>query len=107
MSMICVEIDALTPCLIDSTTGEKVDTEVIKVTKLTEVKKFNEDTGWYVNWSHLVSKYEVYALKVKGKKELQELIALEREYDNLAVHIRWAVSNPKSNGFLVKENKEF
>ena len=47
--MITVFIDDLTPCLIDNTTGEIVETEVIQIKRKSFLDKYNSKTGWYKN----------------------------------------------------------
>ena len=63
--MINVWIDEFTPCLKDVLTGEIVQTEVIRITRKTFLKKYNENNGWYVNWADLLDENEVYALADK------------------------------------------
>lgn len=46
-NMVTVDIDELTPCLIDSTTGEIVETEVIRIKRHSFLSKYNKITGWY------------------------------------------------------------
>lgn len=47
---IAVWIDNLTPCLVDNSTGELVETEVIRIRRKTFLVKYNKQTGWYTNW---------------------------------------------------------
>ena len=79
--MINVWIDEFTPCLKDSTTGEIVQTEVIRIKRKSFLKKYNEKNGWYVNWADLVDENEVYALVVEGSVDIQGLVALSRNED--------------------------
>lgn len=43
--MINVWIDEFTPCLKDSITGEIIQTEVIRITRKSFLKKYNEKTA--------------------------------------------------------------
>lgn len=69
--MICVEIDELTPCLIDNETGDIVETEVIRIKRKSFLAKYNKSTGWYENWSDLARENEIYAVVVKGTVSIQ------------------------------------
>ena len=51
--MINVIIDELTPCLVDTSTGEIVETEVIRIKRKSFLSKYNSKTGWYVYWADL------------------------------------------------------
>ena len=95
--MINVWIDEFTPCLKDSTTGEIVQTEVIRIKRKSFLKKYNEKNGWYVNWADLVDENEVYALVVEGSVDIQGLVALARNEDMQAVYICWMCANPQNN----------
>jgi hypothetical protein len=95
--MIIFKIDELTPCLKDSQSGENYDTEVIRIQRKPLLSKFNKRTGWYVNWGKFPKGTEVYALVLKGTKDIQGMIALQ--YDNVAkaVYILWACTAPHNN----------
>ena len=95
--MITFTIDTLTPCLKETSTGEIFETEVIKLKRKSFLSKFNQRTGWYVNWSKFGDDVEVYALVLKGTVDVQGLIAVR--YDSLAkaVHIIWACTAPWNN----------
>ncbi|MGN0375082.1 MAG: hypothetical protein ACI4EN_06230 [Butyrivibrio sp.] len=73
--MILVEIDELTPCLIDNETGEIVETEVLRIKRKSFISKYNEKTGWYVNWADLLKENEIYAVVIKGTVSIQGLVA--------------------------------
>ena len=51
--MITFTIDEITACLKDTQTGDTVETEVIRIRRKSFLSKFNEKTGWYVNWSKI------------------------------------------------------
>lgn len=96
--MLCVEIDELTPCLKDNLTGDLVNTEVLKVTRRSFLRKFNQKNGWYVNWEKLQKDgSEIFALVVEGSVDIQGLIALKPVEDYGAVLIDWMVAAPQNN----------
>lgn len=104
--MICVDIDQLTPCLIDANTGEIVETEVIRIVRKSFLKKYNEENEWYVNWDELLDTDEVYALVLKGTVSIQGLVALRYNPETEATYVHWIVASPDNNGKLTK-NKKF
>ena len=89
--MICVWIDDITPCLKDSFTGDIVETEVIRIRHSSFLKKFNENSGWYVNWSELAKDNEIYALVIAGTVDIQGLVAIQKVQDYKSVYITWMV----------------
>ena len=96
--MLCVEIDELTPCLRNSETGDLVETEVLKISRKSFLKKFNKNNGWYTNWENLVKEgNDVYALVLKGTVDIQGLVAIKDVEDYDAVYISWAVASPSNN----------
>ena len=44
--MICIDIDELSPCLQDTLSGEYVNTEVIRIKRLSILNRFNSKNGW-------------------------------------------------------------
>ena len=42
--MIYVDIDELTPCLVNNLTGEIMETEVIRIKRTSFLSKYNEKT---------------------------------------------------------------
>ncbi len=96
-SMIPFTIDDLTPCLRDTQTGDIVETEIVRIKRKSFLSKFNEKTGWYVNWSKFPKEVEIYALVLKGTMDIQGMVAIERRPDARAVHIRWACTAPQNN----------
>lgn len=68
--MIPFTIDELTACLKDTTTGDTVETEIIRIKRKSFLAKFNRNTGWYVNWSKFPQGVEVYALVIKGTVDI-------------------------------------
>ena len=95
--MIPFTIDELTACLKDVETGDMVETEVIRVRRKSFLSKFNEKTGWYVNWAKFPKEIEIYALVLKGTVDIQGMVAIEPHEDAHAVHIHWACTAPHNN----------
>ena len=95
--MIPFLIDGLTPCLKSTKTGDIVETEVIRVKRKSFLAKFNERTGWYVDWSKFDKETEIYALVIKGTVDIQGLIALTDDIQSNAVYINWACTSPENN----------
>lgn len=85
--MIPFIIDSLTPCLKNVQTGDIVETEVIRVKRKSFLQKFNEHTGWYVNWSKFDDETEIYALVIKGTVDIQGLIAVTDDVQSNAVKV--------------------
>ena len=92
--MICIEIDELVLCLKDVVTGERVETEVVRIKRKSFLSKFNKKNGWYVNWQDLLANNEVYALVLKGTVSIQGLVAIKNKPDYQATYISWAVAAP-------------
>lgn len=95
--MVNVFIDEFTPCLKDVKTGELVQTEVIRITRKTFLKKYNEQNGWYTDWDKLLDENEVYALVVEGSVDIQGLVALACDENSKAVYISWMCASPENN----------
>ena len=89
-----IEIDKLTDCLEDKHTGEEVETEYgsIKINSIDQRKLKKE--GWKFNWSKTPG--EVYALRVKGSRDIQGLISFRHEMGYTEVHL--VESNPHNIG---------
>ena len=98
--MINVWIDELTPCLKDTLTGDVVETEVIRLTRKSFLKKFNVRNQWFVNWDELLDKDEIYALVIKGTFDIQGLVALRKDEEVGAVYVNWMVAAPQNNKLL-------
>lgn len=95
--IVNIIIDDIVPCLKNSETGELVQTEVIKILKRTDLKKFNIRSGWNINWSQLPKEVEVYGIQVKGDTAVQGLIGIKNDQDADAVYIHWASAAPNNN----------
>ena len=89
-----IQIDILTFCLIEKSTGQVVDTEMVKI----KLKK-STYKGWNFNWSlPKISGYDLYALKIVDNDDIQGLIALRVEADNKAVHVDIVETAPHNIG---------
>ncbi|MGN0512858.1 MAG: hypothetical protein ACI4GD_01170 [Lachnospiraceae bacterium] len=95
--MIAFSIDELTPCLKDVTTGDIFETEVVRIKRKSILKKYNEKTGWYVNWSKFPEETEVYAIVLEGTNDIQGMIAIQPDSDAQAIYIVWACTAPHNN----------
>lgn len=103
--MINAWIDELTPCLKDTVTGDIVETEVIRLTRKSFLRKFNKGNQWFVNWDSLLDKDEIYALVIKGTVDIQGLVALRKDDQVGAVYVNWMVSAPFNNKLLTENFK--
>ncbi len=101
--MLTVEIDELTPCLKDNMTGAIIETEVIRIKRISFLKNYNSKTGWYTNWADLLKENEVYALVLKGTVDIQGLVALYPSQDMRAVFLTWMCAAPINNKQLGSE----
>ena len=104
--MVTFIIDDLTPCLVETSTGEIFETEVIRLKRKSFLSKFNKRTGWYINWSKFDNNVEVYALVLKGTVDIQGLIGVEKDDISKAIHIKWACTAPWNNKFE-QENQKY
>ena len=95
--MIPFVIDSLTPCLKNVQTGDIVETEVVRIKRKSFLAKFNERTGWYVDWSKFEKETEIYALVITGTVDIQGFIALTDDEQSNAVYINWACTSPANN----------
>lgn len=101
---ISIEIDGFAPCLIECKTGRVVNTTV-KEMKRSELKGYNNTSGWYINWSKVPHDQTIKAIFAEGNEEIQGLIAYKPVHENLTIKIHWIVANPKSNGHLTKDKE--
>lgn len=101
---ISIEIDGFAPCLIEYKTGRVVNTTV-KEMKRSELKGYNNTSGWYINWSKVPHDQTIKAIFAEGNEEIQGLIAYKPVHENLTIKIHWIVANPKSNGHLTKDKE--
>ena len=103
--MINVWIDELTPCLKDAVTGDIVETEVIRLRRKSFLKKFNKRNQWFVNWSELVDKDEIYALVVKETFDIQGMVAIRKDEEAGLLYVSWMVAAPSNNKLLTDSIK--
>lgn len=94
---VSVKIDRFVPCLLDTKTGELVDTEVYKITTRSQLKGYNSNTGWDINWEKVPKGTDVYGLTIKGQSELQGLIAIRLDEDAQAVYLHFAKTAPRND----------
>lgn len=90
-----IEIDKLTPCLEEISTGKIVNTFYSKVlpSDLKEIK------GWNFKWlSVLTQRNEVYKLEVENDSRIQGLVAIENINTDKAVYVKIAESAPHNLG---------
>ena len=97
--MIPFLIDSLTPCLKNVLTGDIVETEVVRVKRKSFLSKFNENTGWYVDWSKFDDEAEIYALVIKGTVDIQGLVALtdDKGWNYASISFRYRRRKCKEN----------
>lgn len=94
-----VKIDRFTPCLVETSSGEIVDTQYSLAT--TEDLK---TSGWNFNWSDSdLRNSEVYKLTLKGDNKIQGLVALNDFKKDNAVYVKLAESAPHNIG----KNKKY
>lgn len=103
--MINVLIDEITPCLKDARTGELVQTEVIRITRKSFLKKYNEKNGWYTDWDKLLDENEVYALVVEGSVDIQGLAAVAKDENAKACYVSWLCASPENNHQITEDVK--
>ena len=83
----------MTPCLRRNSTGELVETTVNKISPTRATCK-----GWEFDWTKPEQKgYDVYALRVKGERTIQGMIALKDDSENYAMKIDIVEAAPQNN----------
>lgn len=103
--MITFMIDEIVPCLRNTETGDIEETEVVRIKRKSFLSKFNQKTGWFVNWSKFKNDVEIYALVLKGTMDIQGLVAVKPEKESMAVHIIWACTAPQNNIYMFHKKK--
>lgn len=94
---MAIQIDELTPCLVDSSTGDVIRTTFQKVT--VQERKGLKRKGWLFNWTDSeLDGDDIYKLTVAGEDEIQGLIALRYEERSQAVYAHIAESAPQNRG---------
>ncbi|MEG0419028.1 phage minor capsid protein, partial [Gordonibacter sp.] len=92
-----VAIDRFVPCLLDTKTGELVDTEVCRFLTRSQLAEYNSKSGWDINWSKVSKDVDIYGLTLKGSSELQGLVALKADADAQAVYLHYAKTAPRND----------
>lgn len=93
---LSIKIDELTPCLRKVSTGELVETEFKKISPTS--KAFSK---WLFDWTKPEREgFDVYALRVKGERRVQGLVAMKAEQGYVYVHL--AESAPQNNPYNKK-----
>ena len=103
--MLTIWIDECTPCLRDTKTGSLLPTHVLRMKDAKALKNFSKRRGWYTNWIELAKYSEIYALVIKGTREVQGLIAVRPEQDMKLAFIDWECAAPHNNPQKVLEKK--
>ena len=96
--IIEVELDELVPCLKDAKTGKLYDTTVRTIKDRNELRQYNKNNGWFINWNKVPADCTVSALSLKGNDVTQGLVAYKVDHENKAVFTHWVVSAPHNRG---------
>jgi hypothetical protein len=88
-----VEIDVLSPCLIEVTTGKEVVTVYAKVTDKSEITGLQR-LGWSFDWVKEAKDCEIYKIMIQGDSKIQGLVALRDDPKQMAVYARLIESAP-------------
>ena len=87
------EVDEMTPCLRKNATGEPVETTIRKVSPTRAMCR-----GWEFDWTRPERDgYEVYALRARGERAVQGMIAMRDDPENSAVKIDIVEAAPQNN----------
>lgn len=97
---IIIDGEMFVPCLKDNSTGEIVDTYVEQVNRR-DLKGYNSQNGWYVNWNTIPKEASIFKLTVAGSDEIQGLIAMTPDNTAQAMYLNWAVTAPHNNPQLL------
>lgn len=94
--VVSEEIDKWTACLVENATGQEVSTEFEKL-KRTDISKLK---GWFFTWTKPFDDgYEVFALKVKGNKDIQGLLSVKYNDREKFVEIGNIESAPQNSKY--------
>lgn len=97
---ICIEVDELTPCLRDLTTGKLVQTSFDKITISEQVAQELRKGGWLFDWAD-VADFTVVKLHIVGSDLIQGLVAYHNEKGYVKLDL--AESAPYNRG----RNKQY
>lgn len=95
---IDIEIDEFVPCLVDTKTGEVLDTVVREVADRKTLKQYTKKNGWYINWNQVPADCAICSLHIKGEDAVQGLVAFRDEPGNRAIYGYWVVAAPHNRG---------
>ena len=99
-----IEIDTITSCLIDNSSGEEVATYVRRIEKKAELKGYTSRNGWHINWQEQFREHEIYALYAEGDGNIQGLASLRVDKEADTLIFEWAVANPLNRKKWCEEN---
>lgn len=97
---ICIEVDELTPCLRDLTTGKLVQTSFDKITISEQVAQELRKGGWLFDWAD-VADFTVVKLHIVGSDLIQGLVPYHNEKGYVKLDL--AESAPYNRG----RNKQY
>ncbi len=92
-----VEIDTLTPCLVDCATGKICETVVYRIETKSALAGYSKKSGWNVNWSKLPKGVEIYALATLHDGKIQGLVGVTNDEVSQAAYIVWMSAAPHNN----------
>ncbi|MDR1939719.1 MAG: hypothetical protein LBQ40_02870 [Clostridiales bacterium] len=96
-SIINIEIDKLTACVIDRKTGKEIDTKVEKI----DIKEFNYKKAGFVSFDWSKEErlgHEIYALRLETDKSIQGLVTFHEEAENRTFKVDLAESAIQNRG---------
>ena len=98
---IDIEIDSLTDCLIERSSGKQLDTEfrLVPKTITKEIAEKLQSEGWNFDWSipHKDG-CEIYALTLKDSTEIEGLIALKHFRSQFFTYVELVETAPHNYG---------
>ena len=94
---VAIEIDRFVPCLLDTKTGELVDTSVCRIGTRSALKGFNVRNGWDINWQKLPKDVEVYGITLKGEAEIQGLIGIRADKEARGIYLHYLKAAPRND----------
>lgn len=95
---IDIEIDEFVPCLVDTKTGEVLDTVAREVTDRKSLKQYTKKNGWYISWNQVPADCTICSLHIKGDDAVQGLVAFRDDPRNGAIYGHWVVAAPHNRG---------
>ena len=94
---ISIEIDRFTPCLVETRTGNIIQTRYLKIQKADLINLKNH--GWLFDWSSEdLANADVFKLLADGDERIQGLVALTDFQRSKAVYVNIAESAPHNRG---------